>query len=474
MAAGIAQSAQTAISSIWNRKKDDIAQLDRHRFFMFYACIKSISENPHANFDEEARTAIRAINDKMQSAGPELEAEGTSAYYPRNMEGAENMILQLVLKYMALPQEFHNPYSTLDRDKFLGLLEGPRCQGETGTQIRNFAKVVLGAMNLGKEGNFVPKILITGPSGTGKTSIVSEMASAMGTYLIRFNFRQVKKDIDDHAPMFGYRPFEGHINNHMPNFDTPLLDAYRMSGVKNPWILIDEYPARSPLTASLKDLLDQEHSKLDHSVIFIISNDELADFDPALVERCISVQFGRVSESAKAAVYDGALYSKGMRKRLIPLHVTLANKLRCLDYNELTWGQVRDEIPPINRELNDAQIKRQEDARELAKLVILKHKAYVLRKDNRDGVRTAWLAAEYIKSLVIGNYFIDENLSLPNDELARGEFAEEYLREDILATIENLSETGAMKLERLAERPSGPKNDDSSSDSDSDSNSSWS
>lgn len=212
--------------------------------------IASVLQDSQDDFDEHCRPIIKAISDRMASAGSELEADGKTTCYPKDMEGVEKMILQLVLKYMATPREFHNPYSTLDHEKFHELLEGPRCQGETGSQIHNPAKVVLGAMNLGQEGNFVPRILMIGASGTGKTSLVSKLAEAMGAHLIRFNFRQVKADVDDYMPFWGYRSFEANVNTHMPSFDTPLLDAYRMSGVKNPWILIDELPANTRLSSS--------------------------------------------------------------------------------------------------------------------------------------------------------------------------------------------------------------------------------
>lgn len=139
--AGIGQNAQSTVSAFWKFfTQEDKAQLGLHQFILFHTLIASVLQDSQDDFNEYCRPIIKAISDRMASAGPELEADGKTTCYPKDMEGAEKMILQLVLKYMATPREFHNPYSTLDHEKFHELLEGPRCQGETGRKSATWQK----------------------------------------------------------------------------------------------------------------------------------------------------------------------------------------------------------------------------------------------------------------------------------------------------------------------------------------------
>lgn len=408
-----------------------------------YDDVKLMRDRSSTLFSEEMQTKMKEITDRIDIARPELMGDGTSSFYPPSMKEAEGLVTQLILKYMSLPQEFHNPYSTLDPVKFDSLITGPRCQGETGEQIRKLAKVLLGTMNLGKDCNFTPRVLMPGSTGTGKTSLIFELAESMGAHLIRFNSRQVKEDIEDHQYFTAFRSFAPQINIHSPEIDTPLMDALRMSGVKNPWILIDEFPGRSRLTASLKDLLDQEHSKLGRAIIFIVSNDSIADFDPALVARCIVVPFGKVSRSSKAAVYDKACGTKELPENYIPPYSKIANSIFRLDFSTLAWSEVLQTIPCINQALTPEQVACQKESREKAKQVLLEHRDYVLEKDQDNGVRTVLVTAGYITGLVIGDYPTESSAS------AKASCASEYLYYDIRRYIDEQAESNKEKMERL-------------------------
>lgn len=73
---------------------------------------------------------------------------------------------------------------------------------------------------------------------------------------------------------------------------------------------------------------------------------------------------------------------------------------------------------------------------------------------------------------MIGDYLLGDSESLPEENCARKKFAEEYLREEVLATIDQLSETGKITMSRLNATPQAspsPKMSDSDTGSDSDS-----
>lgn len=75
--------------------------------------------------------------------------------------------------------------------------------------------------------------------------------------------------------------------------------------------------------------------------------------------------FGSVSWHAKSVIYDEALKGKKMLEHFTPLHYKKANKLQDLNYNALSWKEVCDIVPPVNKELSRSQLKRKEEARVL-------------------------------------------------------------------------------------------------------------